>query len=336
MPYCRQIDAVERRRIDDLLSKRVRVDDIARELGRHRSTIYREIKRNRFVDREMPELDGYYGGIAEKMARDRRARQAKLVRDPALRQAVIDGLELGWTPEQIAGRLSVEPGAPATLCHETIYRYIYSREARSLNLYRHLPRHRRTRRPRAARRGRSGVFPETRNVSNRPESVKERNEFGHWECDLIQFRRKHGKRNLSSLVERKTRFAVLLENEDRQTKPVLDAVADALLPLPKEARRSVTFDRGVEFTGWRGFASFLGAEAWFCNPSAPWQKGSVENTNGRVRRYFPRSTDLASLSAVVVPGVTERLNATPRKCLGYRTPHEAFRDELQALRYAEN
>lgn len=329
----RQINPVERRKIDDLLARRFCVDDIARELGRHRSTIYREIKRNRFVDRGMPELSGYYGKIAGDIAAERRARQAKLIRNPGLRDAVIDGLEQGWSPEQIAGRLRIEPTAPAHLCHETIYRYIYSREAKSLGLYRYLPKHRRTRRPRIARKGRSTVFPDVRHISNRADCVNERKEFGHWECDLIQFRKEFGKRNLSSMVERKTRFTVLLENADRHSSPVLNAMADALLPLPKEARRSFTFDQGVEFSGWRKFSSFLGAESWFCSPRAPWQKGAIENTNGRVRRYLPRTTDLAGLGDVVLPGIVDRLNATPRKCLAYKTPHEAFSDELRELRY---
>ena len=332
----RQINPVERRKIDDLLARRFRVDDIARELGRHRSTIYREIKRNRFVDRGMPELDGYYGKIAGDIAAERRARQAKLVRNPTLCAAVIDGLEHGWSPEQIAGRLRIEPDAPARLCHETIYQYIYSRGAKDLELYRYLPKYRRTRRARVARKGRSTVFPEENHISNRPDCVNERNEFGHWECDLIQFRKEYGKRNLSSMVERKTRFTVLLENADRQSRPILNAMADALLPLPKDARRSFTFDQGVEFTRWRGFSSFLGADSWFCSPRAPWQKGAIENTNGRVRRYLPRTTDLAGLGDTILPSVVERLNTTPRKCLGYKTPHEAFRDELRALRYGQS
>ncbi|MFK7942495.1 MAG: IS30 family transposase, partial [Paracoccaceae bacterium] len=321
---CSQLDLAERRKLDELLSRRFRVDDIAVELGHHRSAIYREIKRNRFVDREMPQLDGYYGKIAGSMAAERRARQAKLIRDDELRKAVIDRLEHGWSPEQIAGRLRIEPDAHARRCHETIYAWVYSSDAKELGLYRHLPRRRRKRRPRFARIGRSNTFPEARNISNRPDSVNDRNEFGHWECDLIQFRKEYGEANLSSVVERKTRFAVLLENADRRTKPVLNAMADALLPLPKEARRSFTFDQGVEFTGWRDFGTFLDADAWFCDPRAPWQKGAVENTNGRVRRYLPRKTNLAQIGSVVLPGVIEQLNATPRKCLGYRTPHEAF------------
>ena len=142
------------------------------------------------------------------------------------------------------------------------------------------------------------------------------------------FRKEHGAANVATAVERTTRYTVLFRNNDRRSKPIMDRLIDALGPLPAEARRSVTFDRGLEFVSWRELASGLGAEAWFCDPQAPWQKPTVENTNGRLRRHLPRDTDVLSVPNWAVRAIQDRLNATPRKCLGWRTPAEAFRDEI--------
>ena len=127
----------------------------------------------------------------------------------------------------------------------------------------------------------------------------------------------------------------LIVSMNAMSSAIGNAMANALLPLPKKARRSFTFDQGVEFTRWRGFSFLLGTESWFCSSRAPWQKGAIENPNGRVRRYLPRTTDLAGLGDAPLPSVVERLNTTPRKCLGYKTPNQAFRDELRMLRYSQ-
>ena len=124
----------------------------------------------------------------------------------------------------------------------------------------------------------------------------ERQQFGHWECDLIQFRKKFGKANVTSLVERVSRFAVFLRNNDRQSKPVMDGLIQALQSLPHLARRSITFDRGTEFTDWPYLQAGIGTQTWFCDPQSPWQKGTVENTNRRARKWLSREVDPLSLS----------------------------------------
>jgi len=138
--------------------------------------------------------------------------------------------------------------------------------------------------------------------------------------------------NVTSLIERKTRFAVLFRNGDRRSKPLMTKLIDLLSPLPQPARQSITFDRGFEFIAWRELKKGMGTQAWFCDPHAPWQKGSVENLNGRARRYLPREIPLAALSGSAMKEVCEKLNATPRKCLGYRTPSEVFAEELRKIR----
>jgi len=326
-----ELDLRERRVIEDMLNAKMPVCRIASELGRHRSSIYREIKRNRFVDDELPYLNGYYGMVAQKAASNRRLRRRKLERLPDLREAVIAQLKEGWSPEQIAGRLAFE-GQAIRVSHETIYTYVYGPEGRSIELARHLPSRRKKRRPRYGRRPRSLVFPPERSIHLRPEEVKTRRRFGDWEGDLMIFERAQGNANVASLVERKTRFAVLFRNNDRSTTHLMNRLMAVMEPLPQPARRSITFDRGIEFRNWRKLKPGIGTEVWFCDPQAPWQKGAVENLNRRARRYLPRDTVLAALSDHSMKAICDRLNGTPRKCLGWKTPAEAFRDEMMKLR----
>ena len=314
-----------------MLNAKTPVSRIASELGRHRSSVYREIKRNRFVDDELPYLNGYYGMVAQKTASNRRARRCKLVRLPDLREAVIAQLKAGWSPEQIAGRLAFEE-QPQRVSHETIYAYVYGPEGQSNELARHLPSRRKKRRPRYGRRPRGLVFPPDRSIHQRPDHVKTRETFGEWEGDLMIFERAQGSANIASLVERKTRFAVLFRNNDRSTTHLMNRLMAVMEPLPQPARRSITFDRGIEFRSWRKLKPGIGTEVWFCDPQAPWQKGSVENLNKRARRYLPRDTPVAALSNRNMKAICDRLNGTPRKCLGWRTPTEAFRDEMLKLR----
>ena len=326
-----ELNLTERRKIEDLLHRKVKVAEIARQINRHRATVYREIKRNFFKDDELPHLNGYYGMVAQKSAAERRARRRKLVRFPELREAVIDRLQEGWSPEQIAGRLRLE-GHATSVSHETIYAYVYSPDGQSQALARYLPERRKRRKPRYARAPRGMMFPLERSIHNRPDHIKSRETFGEWEGDLMIFRREHGKANVASLVERKTRFAVLFRNNDRSSKHFIAQLMNVMEPLPQTARKSITFDRGIEFSGWRKLKPGIGTEAWFCDPQAPWQKGSVENLNKRARRYLPRETPIAAITDRDMKAICDRLNGTPRKCLGWRTPTEAFTEELRKLR----
>nr|WP_299794385.1 IS30 family transposase [uncultured Marivita sp.] len=152
-----------------------------------------------------------------------------------------------------------------------------------------------------------------------------------WECDLMMFRKKRGRANVTSLVERVSRFAVVTRNEDCQSKPVMEALIQGLAPLPAEARQSITFDRGTQFSAWKHLKAGIGAEAWFCDPHAPYQKGTVENTNNRLRKYLPRSTEPTALTNRYLRSICHRLYSTPRKCLGYRTPAEVFESKLMEI-----
>ncbi len=267
-----ELDLRERRAIEDMLNAETPVSKIAEHIGRHRSTVYREINRNKFLDQELPHLSGYYGVNAQRSASARRSRRRKLVRLDGLRHAVIERLEAGWSPEQISGRLRFE-GQPVRVSHETIYAYVYGPDGQSEELARHLPSRRKKRQPRYARRPRGLVFPPDRSIHERPDYVKTRETFGEWEGDLMIFERAQGNANVASLVERKTRFAVLFRNNDRSTTHLMNRLMDVMAPLPQPARRSITFDRGIEFRNWRKLKPGIGTEAWFCDPQAPWQKG---------------------------------------------------------------
>jgi IS30 family transposase len=326
-----QLSLDERRIIARMHEKKISQAEIARTLRRDRSTICRELRRNFWHDRELPIAKGYWHVTAHQMAEGRRRRYRKLLRDPLLCSAVIDRLKEGWSPEQISGRLRVDGGSSARLSHETIYQYVYSAEGQSQELGRHLPARRRKRRPRYARKPRSLVFPIECAIRNRPESVNSRSEFGHWEADLMIFRKEHGAANVATVVERKSRYTVLFRNNDRRSKPIMNQLIGHLGPLPVAARRSLTFDRGLEFVSWRELETGMGTSSWFCDPQAPWQKGTVENTNKRVRRYLPPETVVLDVSNQDIRSLCERLNATPRKCLGFQTPTEVFSQHLLAL-----
>ncbi len=250
-----QLTLADRRLLHRLVDQKVTINEMARRLGRHRSTIYREIRRNTFHDRELPQYTGYFGTIADQLTRERRRRLRKLRRHPDLRADVIRQLKARWSPEQIAGRLLSEEISPVRVSAETIYRFIYSKEDYALGLYQYLPEARRKRRPLRSRKPRDGAFPASHRISQRPDFIGDRSRFGHWEGDLIIFERPFGHANVTSLVERKSRYTVLIKNPSRHSRPIMDKIIRAFSSLPAFARQSFTFDRGTEFAAFRAFVS---------------------------------------------------------------------------------
>jgi len=266
-PY-KQLSLCERRKIEEWRGVKVSADVIAERLGRNRSTIFRELRRNHYQDAEMPKVVGYFGVVASMKALSRRQKDRKLMRHQALRDLIIERIKDGWTPEQIAGRLIYEK-APVRVCQETIYRFVYSTEGMSEDLWWYLPEHRRKRRPRKGRVPKKPKINPELGIANRPEIIGERVQFGHWESDLMLFRQKFGKANVTSLVERVSRFTVLLVNANKTTALVMGKRANIMRTLPLKARKSVTFDRGSEFMDWPHLQAEVGTQTWFCDPSAP-------------------------------------------------------------------
>jgi len=285
--------------------------EIARQLGRHKSTIGRELRRNALPS-------GYQPVAAQRMAGARRWRGTKIERSSQLRATVDDQLiAMGRSPEQIAGRLEREQGKPV-ISHESIYRYIYSPLGRRQKLHRTLCRAkaRRGRRPRQG--ARRPLIPFRVSIHDRPKSVSQRRRFGHWEGDLMAFR--SPARPLVVCVERKSRLLLATRQDGKTAKTTKHSLKHLLGRLAPKARRSLTFDNGGEFARHHQ----LGCKTYFCDPHSPWQKGAVENAIGRLRRDLPRATNHAHYSQQDLDDLIALYNDTPRKCLGYRTPLESF------------
>lgn len=332
------ISLPERRKIERWRVAGMSATEIAERLGRHRSTIFRELRRNRFHDAEIPEFNGYYALVASDIAGRRRSRRRKLVLHPDLRTRVETCLRAGWSPEQIAGRMQLE-NASVRVCQETIYRHVYSPDGKQAELWRHLATRRRKRRGYRRRKRLPPRFAPELSILFRPDVVAHRRQFGHWgeaepwplrgrvspPSDLVLFRQKFGPANVTTMIERTSRFLVVLKNPEKRAKPIMAQIAKALAPLPFSARRSVTFDRGTEFVDWPHLQAKLGARTWFCEAQSPWQKAGVEHANRRLRSWLPRDTDPGTLTQPDLRELCATLNATPRKCLGWRTPAEVFR-----------
>jgi len=291
-------------------------------LGRSPSTVSREIKRNGGYDR-------YRAALADQRAWDgaHRPKRCKLARHPRLSRAVARKLRLNWSPEQIAGWL--KRGHPEEesyqVSHETIYRslYVQTRGVLKKQLLQHLRSKRTIRRSKQTGQkgdGR-GQITDIVSISERPASVDDRAVPGHWEGDLIT-----GSKNshIATLVERHTRYVMLVKVANKETRTVISALIRQAKKLPTELYKSLTWDRGKELADHRRFTLATDIDVYFCDPQSPWQRGSNENTNGLLRQYFPKGTDLSVYSQAELNKVARQLNERPRKTLEFETPAERF------------
>lgn len=318
----------ERRQIYFLLGRKVSVVEIARQLDRHHSTIYREIQRNSYWDEEDHKNNAYYPVNAQEYYRRRRQSLRLLERYPDLKSFVIEKIKAYWSPDQIAGYLKRLGISMFYACAETIYRFVYSAEGKDSGLYRYLFKGRKNRRRMFARKPRGNRVPDHHGIAYRPAIVDGRETFGHWEGDLMIFNREHGKANVTSLIERKSRYTVLAKNDNRRPEAVAKTMSKQLEGLPRHMTQTMTLDRGFEFMRYPLLHQALGMKAYFCDPQAPWQKGAVECNNNRIRRFLPREVDLKSVSDADIYDISVIMNNTPRRCLGYRTPQEVLDEYL--------
>jgi IS30 family transposase len=295
---------------------------IAASLGRAPSTVSREISRN-------GGCQGYRASQADQVAWDqaRRPKPCKLVQNRALARIVAQKLKRLWSPEQIAGWLkhTYSDDESYQVSHETIYRslFIQARGALKKELLQHL------RRTRVMRRSRSytqktddhGRISNTISISERPPSAKDRAVPGHWEGDLI-----FGSNNsqIATLVERQTRYLMMAKVNSKDTETVIDALVKHARQLPRELYASLTWDRGKEMADHQRFTLATDVKVYFCDPQNPWQRGTNENTNGLLRQYFPKGTDLAVHSQAKLNAVARQLNERPRKTLNFETPAQRF------------
>jgi IS30 family transposase len=295
---------------------------IATSLGRAPSTISREIKRN-------GGQECYRASQADQAAWDRahRPKSCKLVQNRALAHIVAGKLQWQWSPEQIAGWLKrTYPGDENyQVSHETIYRslFIQARGALKKELLQHLRRTRAMRRSRhhTQKTGDHGRIIDAVSISERPATVEDRAVPGHWEGDLL-----FGGRNsqIATLVERNTRYVMLVKVAGKDTETVVNALIENARKLPQELYKSLTWDRGKEMADHKRFTLATDIKVYFCDPQNPWQRGTNENTNGLLRQYFPKGTDISSYSQAKLNAVARRLNERPRKTLNYETPADRF------------
>jgi IS30 family transposase len=295
---------------------------IAASLDRAASTVSREV--NRSGGRR-----DYRANQADQAAwqRAHRPKRWKLVQNRALAGIVAKKLQLNWAPEQIAGWLkrTYADDENYRVSHETIYRslYIQARGALKKELLQHLRRKRAMRRSRhhTQKTDDHGRITDAVSISERPASVEDRAVPGHWEGDLIS-----GTNNshIATLVERRTRYVMLAKLNGKDTETVINALIRQAHKLPKELYKSLTWDRGKEMADHQRFSLATDIEVYFCDPKSPWQRGSNENTNGLLRQYFPKGTDLSVHSQAKLNAVARQLNERPRKTLEYYSPAEKF------------
>jgi len=295
-------------------------NEIASALDRAPSTISRELRRN---SRPTKVWAGGYEPVRAQQLAERRRRwdgRFKLARQPDLRNRVGKRLAMGHSPEQIAGRLALEHGR-VIISHESIYRFIYHRAAQKDCWHRLLPRRKRRRGHRPGR-SPASLIKQRRSIIERPAEVEGRGTPGHWEADFMLFARCG--QGLLVLHERQTRFNMVHQALDRKAVRTARTIGRQLGKLPQAMRKTVSFDNGNEFAEHHRLHQTLGVQTFFCDPHSPWQKGGVENSIGRLRRLLPRKTDLKLITAADLKRHVQRLNDTPRKCLDFKTPAEAF------------
>jgi transposase, IS30 family len=300
---------------------------VARRLGRSPSTISRELRRN--ADRD----GGYRATSAHARAFERasRPKPAKLATNPRLRAIVQDDLRRHLSPEQIAGRLRRRfPDHPEMwVSTETIYQslYVQSRGALKRELTKYLRTGRALRKPGRQPGQRKNRIPDMISIAERPPEADERRVPGHWEGDLLI-----GKRNqtaIGTLVERSSGFAMLIPLPDGyKPEHVAPALARKVQRLPDALRRSLTWDQGPEMRDWKQLHIDAGIDVFFCDPHAPWQRGTNENTNGLLRQYFPKGFDFSSVTEGELDAVADELNERPRKRFDFATPTEQLSDLL--------
>jgi IS30 family transposase len=318
----RQLSLEERCKIAELHQAGHSLHQIAAALDRSASSVCRELKRNRGVQ------VGYKPAYAQQQAAARRWKGSRLDRNAELRDLVLDRLKHGWSPEQIAGWL-VRGKAATRISHESIYRFIYAQIRRTNDgSWRHyLPRakYKRGRRRRPDRSPASLIKGRV-SIALRPAQVELRQTFGHWEADLMLFATPRQAILVSQ--ERKSRALVSAKQPGKAALPAAQRLLAWFEAIDPQMRLSITFDNGTEFAQHLLLVDQLGIQTFFCDPHSPWQKGTIENAIGRLRRFLPRNTNISAIDDEFLNACIAAYNNTPRKCLGFQTPAQVFLAQL--------
>lgn len=315
----------ERDLIAVLRSEKNKVSEIAKKIGRDKGTISRELRRN-----GAPIHTGYYlphKAHERSMDRNAKSRRHERLDDPRLRSYIKQRLRAGWSPELIVGRWSkLHP--KRSVSHEAVYQWVYAdvREYIPFLLRAHKKRQKRG----YSRKHKTAHIPNRIGISERPARANRRTEIGHWETDTAVSRQSLAA--LQANVERKTRYSKLAKLKRKTAKAMSEAHTRRFSHMPHNLVKSFTYDNGSENTEHERVNKKLGTKSYFCEPYHSWEKGTVENTIGLIRRFLPKKTDFATISDREIKRIEYWLNNRPRKVLNYSTPAEAFRNEIVALR----
>lgn len=317
-----QLTSEERYVIYHLKLYKLSLREIARRLGRHHSTISREIKRNGPI---IPTWVYWHQGAHEQaLKRRKQARHYRRHMHAPLTQYVAESLRAEWSPDVIVAKLKKDypDDSQMRVSIETIYRWVYRDASRGGRLFTCLSRsHKKRRRQHHYGSGR-GLIPGRVSIHLRPDLVASRERFGDWEGDTVEGAKGSG--NITTHVERKSRYLIAGKLTDKTAMVTAKTATAAFLRIPKLLRHTLTLDNGKEFARFRDIEKSTGLKVYFADPYSAWQRGTNENTNGLLRRYFPKGMDFRGVTEKTLAQVVEKLNHRPRKCLDYRTPHEVF------------
>lgn len=322
-----QLDQKERDRIFLLKKRGLANKTIAKLLGRDKTTIGRELKRNVHKKFHQYLLDTAQRKADKRKTKGRKRRYTEKRR--GLKKKIIVRLKKGWSPDLIAGRL--KRLNKSHLNQESIYQYIYSLEGRKLNLRQYLRRAHRIRHKKAGRKAQQkSRIPNRTDIAKRPKFVDKRRQFGHWEGDNVVYNRH--RRVLSTSVERKTRKIIISKPRDLTAKEKSRTIISRFKYFPQQARRTMTYDNGKEIVAYEAITDAINMKFYFAKTYSSWQRGTNENRNGLVRFYLPRDTDLNQLTWQQIRRVENIINNRPVKLLDYQTPNEAFALETDKLK----
>jgi IS30 family transposase len=315
-----QLSCEERDKIAILHAQGVSINIIAHMLNRNKSTISRELQRNR-----TPVYGIYLAHKAHNRAMMRKtlAGRRPLLKSALTKRYVIGHLKAGWSPEQIAGRMC-QDYPKHSISYEAIYQFIYSLEGRRLNLKEHLPRAHRIRQCRGfSRKHSKSHIPCRVLIDQRPCDVESRLTAGHWEADSVASRRTQ-LAAIAVTLERTSRFMRLAKLRRKTSLCFSNALINCLGSYPQDLRKTITYDNGPENVHHQRTNKYLGTQSYFCRPYQSWQKGSVEYAVGLVRRYLPKKTDFSTITGTQLKKIETRINNRPRKCLAFKTPSEVL------------
>lgn len=319
----KQLERRDREVISRMLARGESLQAIGRRLHRSTSTISRELIRNKMTKQTYWAIDA---DLHTDYRKEKPKRPKKILNNEFLREYIHLQILLGWSPEQIAKRIKIAYPQDMTMrvSHETIYSYLYCLPRGSLKkeLMDHLRRERKERQKRTAVHKMRRMIPDMVSISERPPEVADRIIPGHWEGDLIVG--KGHKSAIGTLVERTTRAVILVPLKAKDAMSVRKAFEKEIKTLPKQMKLSMTYDRGMEMFEHKLFTEHTKMKVYFADPYSPWQRGTNENTNGLVRQYFPKGTNLSIHSRKEIKKVQDLLNGRPRKVLGFETPYEVF------------